>query len=213
MEITGDLIKSYLESMKYIFMIVAYILCIVYMYKPNTEYMCFILFIVLHVFLLILFFGSSVKNIGSSIKIFPFDIGIWNGFVPIKFIFIIGWILLLVANSILIQTYRVLHAAFGTVGQPIDLGDSDNYLSKDNLKIFMIITTILLWILMTFNSVNVENILQKTKFNIFLNNIKQIKNSSSLIIAISTLLFSSLSVYLSQQLGSNTRTITTPPSQ
>lgn len=205
-------INSYMESMKYVYMLVAYILCIVYMYYDNTEYICFILFIVLHIFLLFIFFSSGAgKSIGQMVTVLPFNFVVWDGKVPLSFIFLVGWALLLVANSILINTYRVLHAAFGTVGKPVDLGDPKNYILKKYLKITMIISTIFLWMLFTFNFINKlpRNIINgnQTRFDKIIN---QIKDKSLIIISINTIFFASLSIYLSQQLASKTKTITTP---
>lgn len=189
-----DLIS--MELFNYIYMFVAYIICIVFLYRANTEYLCFVLFMVLHIFTLTLFVASGIgKGMGNMITFIPFTIFIWNGQIPISVVFIIGWICLLVANTNLINTYRGLHTVFGTVGKPIDLGDPKNYELKDNLKISMIICTILLWSLFTFN--NIDLLSPKSK------------NKILICVSIGTLFLSSLSVYFSQQLSNNTMTITT----
>jgi hypothetical protein len=123
--------------------------------------------------------------------IIPYNIFGWDGKIPLKIIFLMSWTLLLVANSILINTYRVLHRKFSEYGSAINLGDPKNYNMKDNLKTLMICNTILLWGLLLY------------PFNIN-------KNEIMLVLSITTLTISSVSVYLSQQLGNNTKTITTP---
>ena len=204
-------INSFTEKFQYVSIFVAYVLCCVFMYKPNTEYVCFILFLVLHIIFLILFFSSGV-GMGNMVRVLPFELVIWNGYIPISMIFIIGWILELVANSILIQTYRVLHSTFGTVGKPVDLGDPKNYNLKDNLKKTMIISTFFLSLLFTFN--NNSNLLivnPKSRIDKIFNQIIKSKNNILVIITVGTLVFSSLSVYFAQILGGNTKTIATPP--
>jgi hypothetical protein len=121
--------------------------------------------------------------------IIPYNIFGWDGKIPLRIIFLISWSLLLVANSILINTFRILHSKYSEYGKEIDLGDPKNYNLKDNLKISMICSTILLWGLLFFPS-NEDRMMMALS-----------------IIALTT---SSISIYLSQQLGNNTKTISTP---
>lgn len=206
---------SYLETTKFIFLFIAYILCFIFLEKTNTEYICYILFLVLHIFLLTLFISSGMaKGIGNMITVIPFNILMWDGKVPINIIFILGWALLFVATSILINTYRVLHKAFSSIDKPIDLGDFKNYTIKEHLKIFMIVSTILLWVLFTFNVINTDYVNfsnKKSRISYIIDQFIKAKNNILIFVSFGTLVLSSSSVFLSQQLSINTMTITTQP--
>jgi hypothetical protein len=96
--------------------------------------------------------------------IIPYTIFGWDGSIPLKLIFIISWILLMVANSLLINTYRILYTKYAKLEQPIDLGDSKNYDIRDRLKILMICNTILLWILIIYSEYFGQRGKQQIKF-------------------------------------------------
>jgi hypothetical protein len=125
--------------------------------------------------------------------IIPYNILGWDGKIPLKLIFIISWSLLLVANSILINTFRILHTKYSEYGKEVNLGDPNNYNLKDNLKISMICSTILLWGLLVFPFI-----------------FSQGRNEQMVFLSGVTLMTSSISIYLSQKLGNNTKTISTP---
>lgn len=184
----------FFKYIRYIYILLAYFICIFYMYKPNTEYLCFILFLILHIFLLLLFLTSRNMGRFNTITLF-------NAELPIGFFFTIAWILLVVANSMIIQTYRSLHIIFEKVGKPVDLGDLNNVILKDYLKICMIVSTFLLLTLFTFNEINIK--LMDTLSNNTMNKI---------LIGVSSgaLLYSCLSVYIANLIGVITNTITTP---
>jgi hypothetical protein len=142
--------------------------------------------------------------------IIPYRIFGWDGRVPLKSIFIVSWILLMVANSLLINTYRILYTQYAKVEQPIDLGDPKNYITKDRLKITMICNTILLWILLIYSEYVGEK--SQTKPSQYVSMIYkgfEINNQMVFLSAIS-ITFSCLNIYLSDKLSKNTNKISTP---
>jgi hypothetical protein len=183
-------------------------LCFLFLQKKNSEYMCLILFLVLHILLFFLFVTDAMKGVGIFITIIPFSSSLWNGKISTNLIFEISWTLLLISHSLLINTYRVLHKAFLVVGKSIDLGDVSNYSLKDNLKVFMITTTVFLWMLILINIFDYNSTTSQTS-----SKMKRLwfitKNNTAITVSVGALVFSSLSVYYSQLLMKRTSIITT----
>jgi hypothetical protein len=135
----------------------------------------------------------------------------WDGKIPLRIIFIISLILLVIANSLLINTYRLLHAQYEKVGKPIDLGDPKNYSTKDTLKITMICNTILLWILLIYSEYKTIQIkLPQNYFGMFLDDVNKGINNQKIFFSTISIMFSCLNIYLSNKLAKNTKTISTP---
>lgn len=192
-------ITNILDYLKYIYVLVLYVICFVYMFKGKTEYISFIILISLNIFSLLFVF--TLKGTGSKLTLIPFHILLWDGTIPLKIIYIISWFLLLVANAILINTYRLLHSKYSIVGKSVDLGDPKNYRIKDGLKTTIILNIIFLWIL--FISITlIDNIsFYNKETNIF-----------KLFVSIGSLSLSSINIYQSKTLANNTKIITTPSS-
>jgi hypothetical protein len=153
-----------IKNIDYLYLSIVYLICFIFMCSKKTEYFCFILLYILNFYFLITFLSNDKSE---TMK---------------KLIFIIGWILLFVANTILIRTYILLHGVYGS--RQIDFGDIKNLEIKNNLKLTLIFGTISLWILYFFDF--------KSAF------------------ALPVIILSSVSVYLSQRLSRKTRIISTP---
>lgn len=168
----------------------AYLLCFIFFYNKNTEHLCFILLIVLHTCFLFLLFTSPDN--GTFLKLIPF-FG-WDGKIPLKIVFFCSWGLLVVANSFIINTYRLLHATFAPKEKQIHFGAKQNYKDKEILKISFIFSTVLL-----FSLYLTSKYLRLGNFNYYL-----------ILLTVLSLTSSSFSLYISERLAQNTKNISTP---
>lgn len=160
------------NSIEIIVLILSYILCFIFINIENTEQISIYLFLILHIiFLFVSFFTSNV---------------IWNN--PLVFIFAIGWILILVSLSLVINTFRILHDKY--YPDPIQLG-RDIFL-KDIIKNLWVASTIFLWILFLYIKQNI------------------VLNSYNGLLSICIILLSSVNIYLSYTLARHQYTIVIP---
>lgn len=123
------------KSLKYIFMLIAYILCFIFIFREKTEYLCFILLLTLNIFLMIMMLVSKII-VSENDYIFE---------KTMKIVFAIDWILLFISNIQIIDIYRKMSVAYQKIGEPINLGEST---SKKNLfKLLLVLSTICLILL------------------------------------------------------------------
>jgi hypothetical protein len=125
---------------------------------PNTEQLCIGMFLGLHI-ILFLFFVLAAKQMPSATTdaqfcwivlpsaLRPYVLN-WSGSIRIAPIFVLSWVLMLAAFSLLIQTYVKLRARFTKDSRPVDLGSKSNVAQKESIKQMLIANTVLLWILM-----------------------------------------------------------------
>jgi len=166
------LYKMVNNSIEIIVLILSYILCFIFINIENTEQISIYLFLILHIlFLFVLFFTPNV---------------IWN---PLVFIFAIGWILILVSLSLVINTFRILHDKY--YPDPIQLG-RDIFL-KDIIKNLWVASTIFLLILFFYIKRNIV-----------------VLNSYNGLLSICIILLSSVNIYLSYTLARHQYTIVIP---
>lgn len=158
--------REYINTINidYLYLFAVYIICFIFMCIKETEFFCFILLYILNLYFLISFLSQDKSGTMKKMSI------------------IIGWVLLFVANTILIKTYISLHNVYAS--RPIDFGDIKNLEIKNNLKITLILGTISLWILYFFDF--------KIAFTL------------------PVMILSSTSIYLSQLLSDKTNIISTP---
>ena len=176
----------------YLSLFTTYLLCFLFLYSTNTEYLCLILLLLLNLFLLLFFYYHFIINKNSflpTITMIPYMILGWNGKIPLYVIFLITWSLLFIANTMLINTYRKLHSKFSSMNS-IDLGSLKHYNDKNYLKLFMIITTLLLFILITLSFTNLP-----------------LDNNIKLLLSILSLVISSICIFLSNKIAKNTNII------
>lgn len=174
------------------------ILTFFFMYNKNSEYLCILLLMCLHIIFLLQFVTLNRKH--YSLQILPSSIfGSMQYFVPFGMIFLLLWILVLITISFLINTYRRLYAS---VEKGINLGDSKNYDIKNYIKIMTIFLTFFLWIVFCIEIFDLSFI---TKYNFY-----PIITTNINLIPIVVFLVAFYSIYLAIKLHNNTRIITNP---
>ncbi len=157
-----------------IVLIIAYILCFIFINIENTEQISIYLFLILHILFLFIYFFT--KNNWATINI------------PLVFIFAIGWILILVSLSSVINTFRILHDKY--YPDPIQLG-RDIFL-KEIIKNIWIASTVFLWILYFYIKQNI------------------VLNSYNILLSICIVLLSLVNIYLSYTFARHQYTIAIP---
>jgi hypothetical protein len=173
-------------------MLVLYILTFVCLFKSNTEYLCSILLLILNIFYLLLFLSDV--EVTSTLKLFifiPIEI-------PIRFIILIIWSLLIVSNSWFINTIDKLHRKLDNTEKGMDFGSIAISEIKKYVKIFLVCSSILLVLL---HVISLQNLQQYIPSIVRVNTVK-------LVILAGGIMFSSLSIYLNDNLSSITNIIT-----
>ena len=107
------------NQLPYIGLLVAYILVYVFLFFPNSEYVCFFLLMVLHGCFLA---GVYLEDIGLSFPLVPFPLFGWEGYADLRYVFYVCAILLVVASVMMARMYQTLHDRFTLNQLPIDLG-------------------------------------------------------------------------------------------
>lgn len=182
------------------------IICFSFMYNKKSEFLSLILILVLHVLFLLQF--VSLNRNGIYFTIFPYIFFGWDGKVPLSIIFILSWILLLTAIAIFVDTYRRLHGAYRSIDKEVDLGDRMNYQWKENVKISILCSTAIMWIIFGYEIITTSVLLQNNFFYSIYRAMQ--KSSTNLIIMTSflSLFTTSGSVYLANQFNNKMNIIT-----
>jgi hypothetical protein len=171
----------------YLFMMVLYILCFIYIFSLRTEYVCLILLICLNLFYVLLFLSDINKSV--LIQIFIYKI-------PVRIIILLLWLLLMVSNNWLINTFRILRAKFTNSDTGIDLGSKKNHKTKNQI-ILLLVCSVILLLFLHLLSISV------------LPTLNPATNVLTLIIIVVCLILTSITIHLNDELSSNTRIITT----
>ena len=129
------------NQLPYIGLLVAYILVYVFLFFPNSEYVCFFLLMVLHGCFLA---GVYLEDIGLSFPLFPFPLFGWEGYADLRYVFYVCAILLVVASVMMARMYQTLHDRFTVNQLPIDLGSIKNEDERDEIKYLMMAETLYL---------------------------------------------------------------------
>ena len=185
-----DLQKGLIQIGNYGFMSVLYVLCFVYLFYPNTEYVCLIFLMILNIFYVLLFL-SDVDNL-SQIDILSINI-------PMRVVIILWWLSLLISNSWLINTYRKLRKKFENSESGINIGENNKNIKKQIL--ILLVCNIILFVFVHLLSMQGVESTGSAKI-VSKNTIKIITTLSG--VAISTTL-----LYLNNKLSTNTKIITT----
>jgi hypothetical protein len=181
-----------LDIENYVFLVVLYILCFVYFFKVNTEYLCSILLIILNVFYLLLFLSDIEGNSNINLFIFtPVEI-------PLKLIILFFWLLLIASNSWFINTLEKVHRKFSNSEKGSNFGSEENYKIKDYIKILLVCGTILLLLIHLISLQVAQSYIPKS---IRMNSVK-------LLVIVIGLVSTSISIYMNDKLSSNTNIIT-----
>ena len=182
-EIYTYIINKINDSIELIVLIIAYILCFIFINIENTEQISIYLFLILHIiFLFVYLFSQNTKNIGVVVSL-PYKINI-----PLVFIFAISWVLILVSLSLVINTFRILHTKY--FPESINFG-RDIYL-KEIIKKIWVVSTVMLLVLYFYI---------KQKNMVF---------SNPILLSMSIILLSSINIYLSYTLSRHQHTIVIP---
>lgn len=165
----------------YLFILVLYILCFVYLFSVNTEYICLILLLFLNLFYILLYY-NDVDN--SSLELFfmiPFQI-------PVRMILFIWWLLIIISNSWILNTFGILHKKFGREG--VNFGSKKNHQMKNTILATLLISTVLLWVLHMISIMDLPLV-----------------GSMKIVLIMIGITITSISVYLNDELESNTKVI------
>jgi hypothetical protein len=187
---TMSVINKINESVEIIVLIIAYILCFIFINIENTEQISMYLFLILHILFLFIYFVLQ-KTRGSILSL-PYKINI-----PLVIIFAIVWILILVSLSITINTFRILRGKY--YPDTIHLGRDVTL--KNIIKNLWIICSVMLLLLYLL-----------IKQNVVFSNLFSINNPYNIIIMLSgsMIVLSSFNVYLSYTFARHQHTIIIP---
>ena len=191
--LTQKFTENLTQTGNYGFMLVLYVLCFVYLFYPNTEYVCLIFLMMLNIFYVLLFYS----DVNSQIVIHSMEI-------PMKIVIILWWLSLLVSNSWLINIYVNLRKKNGYSESGIDIGDKNKNIKKQIL--ILLVCDIILFIFVHLLSIKWgDETVTLSKPSTKLVSINTIKIFTTLSgIAISSVLF-----YITNNLSSHTMIITT----
>lgn len=185
------------------------IICFVFMYNKNAEFLSLILLLVVHLLFLLQF--VSLNQNGLYVTVLPFFFLGWNGKLPLSILFIASWILLLTTFSIFINTYCRIRGVYTSIGKEVHLGSRRNYKMKENVKISIICGTIFLWVLFGCEIIRIPpSTFQNKLFSSFYQAVQKSSNNLILLTSCLSLIISSSSIVLAQQWESTMKIITTP---
>ena len=191
--LTQKFTENLTQTGNYGFMLVLYVLCFVYLFYPNTEYVCIIFLMMLNIFYVPLFYA----DVNSQIVIHSMEI-------PMKIVIILWWLSLLVSNSWLIKIYVNLRKKIGYSESGIDIGDKNKNIKKQIL--ILLVCDIILFIFVHLLSIEWGDESKKiSKPSTKLVSINTIKIFTTL----SGIAISSILLYLTDILSSHTKIITT----
>lgn len=195
--LTQDLLGGLIQIGNYGFMLVLYVLCFVYLFYPNTEYVCLIFLLILNFFYVLLFL-SDVNNL-SRIDILSIEI-------PMKIVIILWWSSLLISNSWLINTYINLRKKFENSASGINIGENNKNIKKQIL--ILLVCNIILFVFVHLLSIEESSsvsakIMSKNTIDIMS------KNTMKIITTLSGVALSAILFYLNDKLSTNTKIITT----
>jgi hypothetical protein len=154
-------INNFIDTyMKYMILFAGYIICYIYMFlkRSSVQYISLCFFITLHV-LSLLFIVSDKKfsflNMSSwfdpeRIMTTPV-IPLWGKsiFIPVIPFVLIGWAFILIATSMMINMYRVLHSKYTKEGLPVLFTDPKTKKMKKYVFILLSLSTTIFWFLCT----------------------------------------------------------------
>uniref|UniRef100_A0A6C0IC16 Uncharacterized protein n=1 Tax=viral metagenome TaxID=1070528 RepID=A0A6C0IC16_9ZZZZ len=225
-EFIGTLGPKYI--LYHLILFISYVLCFVYLYKPNTEMASVFLFFLLHI--VFLFFVVSYRITLPTFNIPTWQV--WQGGLKASFttnsvgdkvagrvwditqlfninyaeysiVFItIGWVLLSLAFTWLLPVYIKIYQAYIPLEKDMTFGEMETF--KESLIRWLIGSTVLLWLFYIVQNIKNWSLIQNfmTKHRVV----------NSFIIALATFLITSsvYSLQLSRYISKNIHTILTP---
>ena len=200
-EFIGTLGPKYI--LYHLILFISYVLCFVYLYKPNTEMASVFLFFLLHI--VFLFFVVSYRITLPTFNIPNWDITqIFNiNYAEYSIVFItIGWVLLSLAFTWLLPVYIKIYQAYIPLEKDMTFGEMETF--KESLIRWLIGSTVLLWLFYIVQNIKNWSLIQNfmTKHRVV----------NSFVIALATFLITSsvYSLQLSRYISKNIHTILTP---
>ena len=183
-------LKGLIQIENYAFMLVLYVLCFVYLFFPNTEYVCLIFLLILNLFYAMLFY-SDVHN-WSKIDFLSIKI-------PMKIVIIMWWLSLMISNSWMINTYGNLRKKFENSESGINIGVKNHDIKKQIL--ILLVCNIALFLFLHLLSIHGDEPKKSAKLIL--------ENTIKIITTLSGVAISSVLLYLNDKLSTNTKIITT----
>jgi hypothetical protein len=176
----------------HVILFISYVLCFVYLYKPTTEMISMFLFLALH--LVFLFFVFSYRHGVPAFSWLSLDVTqIFNtSYIDYTlFIIGIGWVLIAIALTWMVQVYLRLYKVF--VPNDLDLTFGSMEDNKESLFKMLIISTVMMWFFYVLESI-------KATFPGFFNKNKVI-NSFVLISAVLFMIYCTYSFMLARTIN------------
>jgi len=196
----------------HLILFISYVLCFVYLYKPNTEMASVFLFFLLHIVFLVFVVTYQITLPTNSVSLYfnkvagiPWDITqLFNiNYAEYSIVFItIGWVLLSLAFAWLLPVYIKIYQAYIPLEKDMTFGEME--ISKESLIRWLIVGTVLLWMFYIIQNIknwsNIQNFMTKHRV------------VNSFVVAIATFLITSsvYSLQLSRYISKNIHTILTP---
>ena len=221
-EFIGTLGPKYI--LYHIILFISYVLCFVYLYKPNTEMASVFLFFLLHI--VFLFFVVSYRITLPSVLIPTWQGAtslfttnsegskatgrVWDitqifniNYAEYSIVFItISWVLLSLAFYWLLPVYIKIYQAYIPLEKDMTFGEMET--SKETLFFYLIGSTVLLWLFYIVQNIKNWSLIQNfmTKHRVV----------NSFVIALATFLITTsvYSLQLSRYISNNMHTILTP---
>ena len=213
----------------HIILFISYVLCFVYLYKPNTEMASVFLFFLLHIVFLffVVFLPSGLiptwqgatgrvwqgglpasfttNSVGDNVARRVWDITqIFNiNYAEYSVVFItIGWVLLSSAFAWLLPVYIKIYQAYIPLEKDMTFGEMET--SKESLFFYLIVSTVLLWLFYIVQNIKnwslVQNFMTKHR----------VVNSFVIVLATFLITTSVYSLQLSRYISKNIQTILRP---
>ena len=140
------------EILLHIILFISYVLCFVYLYKPTTEMIAIFIFIALH--LVFLFFVFSYRHGVPAFSLLEWDVTqIFNiSYIDYTLLIIgVGWVLIAIALTWMIQVYLHLYKVFVPKDLNITFGCMED--NKESLFRMLIISTVMMWVFYILESI------------------------------------------------------------
>jgi hypothetical protein len=193
----------------HVLIFISYVLCFVYLYKPNTEMVSIFLFFLLHIS--VIFFIISTKlTVPSFVKTLSFSsVSAWDitqmfniNFMEYSLAFMmLSWIILLFAFYWICTVFVRLYQAYIPFGKDMTFGNMEP--NKTVLYKYLILSTVFIWLFYIINGT-------KSWFQSFMNKNKIMNSFVLIVFALSV--YSSVTAFTtSRYIYDTIHTIVIPP--
>jgi hypothetical protein len=192
---------NYKSILYHLVVFISYVLCFVYLYRPNTEMVSVVLFFILHISLL----GFLIMSKITIPSLAPKGVSSWDitqifninyteyslGFIAVH------WVLLLFALYWLVAVYIRLYMAYIPYGKDMTFGNMES--TKESLFRYLITGTVFMWVFYIIQNTKQLYQAAMSKYRIL--------NSFVLILAVLSIMNSVSAFTLSSRLNDKLHTI------